>query len=74
MEKWPKQGYTAGGKIHTMFLFPIESAQHVMLIFWITSQNDIVFLFGSGYRSAGSDTVRIKRWVCNISSTVMVVM
>jgi len=44
-----------------MFLFPIESAQHVMLIFWITSQNDIVFLFGSGYRSAGSDTVRIKR-------------
>jgi len=28
---------------------------------WIGSQNDMVFLFGSGYRSAGGDTVRIKR-------------
>jgi len=29
---------------------------------------------GIGYRSAGSDTIRTERWVCNISSTVMVVM
>jgi len=39
-----------------------------MLFLWIGSQNDRVFLFGSGYRSAGGDMVRIKRWVCNISS------
>jgi len=43
------------------FFFPIESAQHVMLFLWIASPNDMVLLFGSGYRSAGSDTVRIKR-------------
>jgi len=43
------------------FFFPIESAQHVMLFLKIGSQNDRVFLFGSGYRSAGGDTVRIKR-------------
>jgi len=42
-------------------VFTIESAQHVMLFLWIGSQNDRVFLFGSGYRSAGSDTVRKKR-------------
>jgi len=42
----------------------------MMLFLWIGSQNDRVFLFGSGYRSAGSDT--IKRWVCHISSTVKV--
>ena len=45
--------------MHIMFLFLIESAQHVMLCLWITSQNDRVFLFGSGYTSAGSDKVRI---------------
>jgi len=44
-----------------------------MLFLWIGSQNDKVFLFESGYRSSGSDTVRTKRWVCHISSTVMVV-
>jgi len=27
-----------------------------MLFLWIESQNNRVFLFGSGYRSAGSDT------------------
>ena len=31
-----------------------------MLFLWIGSQNDRVFLFGSGYRYAGSDTVIIK--------------
>jgi len=30
-------------------------------------------MFGSGYRSADDDTIRIKRCVCHISSTVMVV-
>jgi len=30
-----------------------------MLFLWIGSKNDRVFLFGSGYRSAGGDTVRI---------------
>jgi len=45
-----------------------------MFFLWIASQNDRVFLFGSGYRSAGGETARIKHWVCNISSTVMVVM
>jgi len=59
---------------YILFFFPIESAQHVMLFLWIGSPNDRVFLFGSGYRSAGGDTVRIERWVGNISSTVMVVM
>jgi len=44
-----------------------------MLFLWIGSQHDGVCLFGSGYRSAGGDVVRIKRWVCHISSTVMVV-
>jgi len=44
-----------------------------MLFLWIGSQNDRVFLFGSGYRSARSDAVRIKRWVFHISSTVVVV-
>jgi len=43
------------------FFFPIESAQHVMLFSWIGSQKGRVFLFGSVYGSAGSDTVRIKR-------------
>ena len=41
-------------------VFPIESVQHVMLILWIGSQNDRVFLFGSGDRTAGGDTVKIK--------------
>jgi len=58
-------------KCTLFFVFPIESAQHVMLFLWIGSQNDRVFLSGSDSRSAGGDTVRIKRWVCNISSTVM---
>jgi len=43
------------------FVFIIESAQHVMLISWIGSQDDREFLFESGYRSAGGDTPRIKR-------------
>jgi len=38
------------------FFFLIESAQHVMLFLWIASQNDGVFSFGIGYRSAGGDT------------------
>jgi len=59
--------------MHTVSFFPIESTEHVILFLWIGSQNDRVFLFGSGYRSAGGDTVKIKRCVCNISSTVMVV-
>jgi len=42
--------------------FSIESARHVMLLFlWIASQNGMVVLFGSGYRSAASDTARKKR-------------
>jgi len=45
---------------HDFSIFPIESAQHVMLLLWIGSQNDRVFFFGSGYRSAGGDMVRIK--------------
>jgi len=45
----------------------------MVLVLWIESQNGTVFLFGSGYRSAGSDTVRIKHCVCHINSTVMVV-
>jgi len=56
---------------HALIL--IVNAQHVMLFLWIGSQNDRVFLFRSGYRSASGDTVRIKHWVCHISSTVMVV-
>jgi len=43
----------AGTKISTVFT--IESEQHVMSFSWIGSQNDRVFLFESGYRSAGSD-------------------
>jgi len=42
--------------IHKFSVFTIESAQHMMLFLWIGSQNDRVFLFGSGKRSAGSDT------------------
>jgi len=45
---------------HYFSVFPIESAQHVMLFSWIGSQNDRVFLFGSGYRFAGDRTVGIK--------------
>ena len=63
MEKWPQQSYTSGGEKCTLSyvsFFLIESAQHVMLFLWIGSQNDKVFLFGSGYRFAGSDTVRIE--------------
>jgi len=47
-------------KYTLIFVFPIESAQHVILFLWIGLQNDRVF-FGSGYRSAGTDMVRIKR-------------
>jgi len=32
-----------------------------MLFLWIASQNDRVFLFGSGYRSADGDTIKIKQ-------------
>jgi len=42
-----------------MSVFTIESAQHVMILLWIGSQNDRVFSFGTGYRSPGSDTIRI---------------
>jgi len=63
--------YSSNGKITTVELylwrqnthffsvFPIESAQHVVLFLWIGSKNDRVFLLGSGYGSVGSDTVRI---------------
>jgi len=30
-----------------------------MLFLWIGSKNDRVFMFGSGYRSTGVDTIRI---------------
>jgi len=33
-----------------------------MLFLWIGSKNDKVFLLGSGYRSAGGDTVSINQW------------
>jgi len=46
---------------HYFLVLLMESAQHVMLFLWIGSQNDRGFLFGSGYRSAGGDMVRIKR-------------
>jgi len=32
----------------------------VMLFLWVGSQNDRVFLFESGYRSASGDAVKIK--------------
>ena len=63
--------YSSNGKIttaelylwrqntHYFDVFPIENAQHVVLFLWIGSQNDRVFLFGSGCRSAGDDTVGI---------------
>jgi len=57
--------YSSNGKITKMqntyyfSVFPIASAQHVMLFLWIGSQNDRAFLFGSGCRSGGGDTVRI---------------
>jgi len=47
--------------IHYFFVFPTESAQHAISFLWIGSQHDRVVLFGSGYRSAGDDMVRIKR-------------
>ena len=65
--------YSSNGKMTTaglclwrqntyyFFVFPIESAQPVMLFLWIGSQNDRKVLFGSGYRSAGGDMVIIKR-------------
>jgi len=53
--------YLSGQNTHYFSFFPIESAQHVMLCLWIGSQNDRVFLFGSGYNYAGGDTVRIER-------------
>jgi len=46
---------------HYFFVFPIKSAQLVMLLLWIGSQNDRMFLFGICYMSAGGDMVRIKR-------------
>jgi len=53
--------YLWGQNTHYFSFFSIESAQHAILFLGIGSQNERVFLFGSGYRSAGSDTVRIKR-------------
>jgi len=47
-------------KYTLFFVLPIENAQHAMLFLWIGSQHDGVFLFGSSYRSAGGDTVRMK--------------
>jgi len=45
---------------HYFFVFPIESAQHVMLFLWIGSQNDMLFLVGSGYqRCTGA---RVSEW------------
>jgi len=41
--------------MHTVSFFRINSAQHVMLLLSIGSQNDRVFLFGSGYKSAAGD-------------------
>jgi len=74
MEKLPHHGraISPAAKYTLISVFTIESAQHVMLFLWIGTQNDRVFLFASGYRSADSDTVRIKCWVSHISSTVMV--
>jgi len=62
MENKP-QSYSLplAAKYTLIFCFAIESAQHVILFLQIVSQNDRVFLFGCGYRSAGGDTVRIKR-------------
>jgi len=58
MEKLPQQSYVSGGKTRTTFLFfSIESVQHVMLCLRIGSHNYRVFLFRSGYRSAGGNTV-----------------
>jgi len=45
---------------HYFLAFPIENAQHVMLFLLTGSQNDRVFLFGSGYRSSGGGKVRNK--------------
>jgi len=44
----------------------------VIFMDWVTNYR--VFFFGSGYRFAGGDMGRTKCWVCNISSTVMVLM
>ena len=59
---------------HFFSVFPIEGTQHVTLFSWTGSQNESGFLFASDYRPAGDDMVRIKHCVCQISSTVMVVM
>jgi len=62
--KWKNNHIKAialAAKYTLFFVSPIESARHVMLFLWIGSQHDKVFLFGSGYRSAGGDMVRIKR-------------
>jgi len=60
--KWKNshsRAYLWWQNIHYFSVFQIESAQYVMLFLWIGSKNGRVFLFGSNYRSAGSDTVRI---------------
>jgi len=40
-----------------------SSSLHILqcVVLSIRSQNGKVFLFGSGYRSTGNDTVRVKR-------------
>jgi len=52
--------YLWGQNTHYCFDFSIEHAQHVMLFLCIGSKNGRVFLFGSGYRSVGDDTVGTK--------------
>ena len=44
----------------------------VIFMDWVTKWQGV--FVGSGYRFPGGDTARIKLWVCNISSSVMVVM
>jgi len=58
-----QQGYTSGGKIHTIFFFPIESAQDVMLFLWIGPQNDRVFLLGSGSDVVETVTFETETWL-----------
>ena len=50
--KMSTAGLNLWHQMQSIFIFPIETAQHVMLFSWIGSQNDRVFLFESSYRSA----------------------
>jgi len=50
--KWKidrSRAVSPAAKYTLFFVFPIESAQLVLLFLWIGSQNDRMFLFGSGY-------------------------